>query len=66
VIHVRHDSTEAGSPYRPGQPGNDFLPGLEPAAGEWGVPKRTNSAFIRTDLEPRLRSAGIGKLVVAG
>jgi nicotinamidase-related amidase len=66
VIHVRHDSTEPASPYRPGQPGNDFLPGLEPAPGEWVVPKRTNSAFIGTDLEARLRAAGIGKLVVAG
>jgi nicotinamidase-related amidase len=30
------------------------------------VQKRVNSAFIGTDLEPRLRAAGIRRLVVGG
>ena len=37
-----------------------------PAAGETIVAKQTNSAFIGTDLERRLREAGHEVLVVAG
>lgn len=66
VWHVRHDSADAGSHYRPGGPGNDFKPEVAPIAGEPVIPKRTNSAFIRTDLEERLRSGGHQALVVAG
>lgn len=64
--HVRHDSTFAESAYRPGQPGNDFKPAVRPLPGEPIVAKRTNSAFIGTDLEQRLRRAGHTTLVVAG
>src|SRR5437016_14577462 len=56
VIHIRHDSTEPASHYRPGQPGNDFKPEARPADGETVIAKRTNSAFIGTDLESRLRA----------
>jgi len=66
IYHIRHDSTEPASHYRPGQPGNDFKPEAAPAAGEAVIAKRTNSAFIGTDLEPRLRAAGHTTLVVAG
>src|ERR1700691_2404161 len=51
VIHIRHDSTSADSAYRPGQEGNHFKHEVAPLAGEVIVPKRTNSAFIGTDLE---------------
>jgi nicotinamidase-related amidase len=66
VIHIRHDSTDPHSHYRPGQPGNDFKPEAAPQAGELVIVKRTNSAFIATDLESRLRAAGHTALVVAG
>jgi nicotinamidase-related amidase len=66
VYHVRHDSTEPASTYRPGQPGNDFKPEAQPAAGEIVVVKHTNSAFIGTDLESRLRQAKQNVLVVTG
>jgi nicotinamidase-related amidase len=66
VFHVRHDSTFANSPYRPGQPGNDFKQEVHPRDGEVVVPKRTNSAFIGTDLEARLRRGGHATVVVAG
>lgn len=66
VFHIRHDSTLATSAYRPGQPGNAFKPEVAPLPQETVIAKRTNSAFIGTDLEARLRGAGINALVVTG
>jgi nicotinamidase-related amidase len=66
VIHVRHDSTEPRSHYRPGQPGHSFKPEAAPLASEPVIAKRTNSAFIGTELEARLRTAGHRVLVMAG
>ena len=66
LIHVRHDSIEPGSTYRPGQVGHAFKPEAMPLDGEIVVPKRTNSAFIGTDLEARLRAGRCGAVVVAG
>lgn len=66
IIHVRHDSREPNSAYRPGQPGNDFKPAVRPLPGETIVPKLTTSAFVGTGLERRLREAGSDTLVVCG
>jgi nicotinamidase-related amidase len=66
IYHIRHDSTEPASHYRPGQAGNDFKPEAQPLPGEIVIVKRTNSAFIGTDLEARLRRANHTLLVVAG
>jgi nicotinamidase-related amidase len=66
VVHVRHDSTEPSSTYRPGQPGNDFKPETAPRTGETIIPKRVNSAFIGTDLDQHLRGIGARTLVILG
>ena len=66
VIHIRHDSTEPQSPYRPGQPGHDFKPEAMPLPGELVVAKQVNSAFIGTGLERRLNGAGRTTLVICG
>lgn len=66
VYHIRHDSREPASHYRPGQPGHDFKPEAQPQPQETVIAKTTNSAFIGTDLESRLRQAGHTLLVVAG
>jgi nicotinamidase-related amidase len=66
VYHIRHDSQEPDSHYRPGQPLHAFKPEAQPAAGETVIAKNTNSAFIGTDLESRSRAAGQTLLVVAG
>jgi nicotinamidase-related amidase len=66
VYHIRHDSIEPDSQYRPGQPGHEFKPETQPAAGEAVIGKKTNSAFIGTDLEARLRAANQTVLVVTG
>jgi nicotinamidase-related amidase len=63
---VRHDSTDPNSHYRPGQQGNEFKPGFAPLVREPVIPKRTNNAFIGTDLEARLRAVGHDALVVVG
>ena len=66
LYHIRHDSTEAGSAYRPGQPGHDFKPEASPLPGEAVIAKRVHSAFIGTGLEQRLREAGQTSLVLCG
>jgi len=66
IYHIRHDSTEPFSHYRPGQSGNEFKPEAQPLPGEAVIPKQTNSAFIGTDLESRLRNAGRRLLFVTG
>jgi nicotinamidase-related amidase len=66
IWHVRHDSREARSHYRPGQAGNDFRPDTAPTPGEKIIVKRTNNAFIGTSLEVDLRARGDPRVVVAG
>ena len=66
VLHVRHDSTEPDSPYRPGQPGNEFKPAVAPLHGEPVVAKRVNSAFIDSDLAERIEQAHADALVFVG
>ncbi|MBY6260774.1 cysteine hydrolase [Azospirillum sp. 412522] len=66
IVHIRHDSVEPQSSYRPGGPGHDFKDEAMPLPGETVVGKRVNSAFIGTGLDERLRERGIGTLVVAG
>ena len=64
LVHVRHCSTETGSPLRPELPGNAFKPEAEPLDGEMVFSKQVNSAFVGTGLEDHLRHAGIGSLVL--
>ena len=66
LLHVRHDSVQAGSPFRPGQPGNAFRPGFAPQHDEPLVTKSVNAAFIGTDLDLRLRRLGVDTVVLFG
>jgi nicotinamidase-related amidase len=66
IVHVRHDSEEARSPYRPGTPGHGFKPEAMPQADEPVVGKNVNSAFIGTDLDTMLTDRGTTTLVVCG
>jgi nicotinamidase-related amidase len=66
VYHVRHDSVEPQSHYRPGQPGHEFKAEAMPLGAEPVIAKRTNSAFIGTGLEATLRAAGVAMLIAVG
>lgn len=66
IFHVRHDSTEPDSPYRPGSPGHPFKPEVAPLPGEMIIAKSVNSAFVGTDFDRHLRDIGVQKLVILG
>ena len=66
IVFVRHDSSEPGSPFTPGQRGNDFQ---DIVAGEPDllVVKSVNSSFHgEPDLAGWLRAGGIERIAVCG
>ncbi len=65
-VFVRHCSVEPDSRLRPELPGNAWKPEVAPQPGETEITKTTNSAFVGTGLDARLRADGIDALVVAG
>jgi nicotinamidase-related amidase len=66
IFHIRHDSTEPESTFRPDRPGHAFKPEATPLPGEAVIPKQTNSAFIATPLRELLEQNGIRTVYVAG
>lgn len=66
LFHVQHRSQRPGSLFHPDGPGCAVKPEAQPLAGEPVIYKNVNSAFIGTDLEQRLRDAGIDTLVICG
>ena len=66
VVHIRHDSMDPASPYAPGKPTHNFKPEVAPLDHEIVVEKRTNNAFIGTDLMQVLEDLGSSELVVCG
>ena len=66
VFHIQHRSAAASGRFQPGTPGYAHKPEAAPLPGEPVIVKSVNSAFIGTDLEARLRAAGIDTLVIVG
>lgn len=67
IVHVRHLSVRPGATFFvPGTPGADIHASVAPRAGESVVEKNFPNAFRATDLEPRLRAAGVDHLIIAG
>lgn len=66
IFHIRHASTEADSVFRPERPGFASMDETREQGDEPVIVKHVNSSFIGTDLESRLREAGIESLVVCG
>jgi nicotinamidase-related amidase len=64
LVHVRHRSASPDGLFR--GDGLEFKPEAVPRDGEPVIEKAVNSAFIGTDLERRLRDAGIRRVVIAG
>jgi nicotinamidase-related amidase len=66
IFHIRHQGTRPNSSFLPEATGFAVKDEAREIAGEPVIVKRVNSAFIGTDLETRLRAAGIGTLVICG
>jgi nicotinamidase-related amidase len=66
IFHIRHEGTRPGSSFLPGGTGYPVRDEAREIEGEPVIVKRVNSAFIGTDLESRLRQAGIERLVICG
>jgi nicotinamidase-related amidase len=66
AVHVRRDATALDSPLRPGRSGNECKPAAEPDPVEPVLARDTNGAFAGTDLEARLREAGVERPVFVG
>ncbi|MFL6617598.1 MAG: cysteine hydrolase family protein [Povalibacter sp.] len=66
LVHVRHISRTAGSPFWPGQPGVEFQDALTPLPNEHIVEKNVPDALINTGLEKWLRVRGITKVLIVG
>ncbi len=66
VVHIRHASMKPHSLLRPELPGFAVIDEVREIEGEPVLVKSVNSGFIGTDLEQRLRDAGIGTVLVVG
>ena len=66
IFHVRHEGQGSSSSFLPGGTGYAVKDAAREMDGEPVIVKRVNSAFIGTDLEDRLRVAGIQSLVICG
>jgi nicotinamidase-related amidase len=66
IFHIRHQGTRPNSSFLPDGPGYPVKDEAREQAGEPVIVKQVNSAFIGTDLEDRLRAAGINTLVICG
>jgi nicotinamidase-related amidase len=66
IVHIRHDSVEPDSPYRPDRPSHAFKPEAAPRPGEAVMGKSAHSAFVGTTLEETLDGLGATTLVICG
>lgn len=66
ILHVKHMSTDPHSKYLPGTPGNAFREITQPIESEEILEKRTNSAFIGTNLDLLLKGRAISEIVLVG
>jgi len=65
ILHVRHDGGP-GDPLAKGEPGFEIHPDVAPRPGEPVFEKTVCSAFPGTDLDARLKSLGITRLIIVG
>jgi nicotinamidase-related amidase len=65
IFHVQH-CEEEGAPLAHKSAGWQIRPEVAPREAEPVIEKWACSSFYKTDLDQRLRAAGIGRLVIAG
>ena len=65
VFYVQHDGGPGDEVDKDG-PGFPFHPAVAPQAGESVTVKRRSSGFYQTDLDDKLKAAGIDELVICG
>jgi len=65
VVHIQHDAGP-GSPYDPKAECGAIADKVAPAAGEAVVVKHYPNSFVGTELDARLKAAGVKNLVVVG
>jgi len=65
VFFVQHDGGP-DHPFHPGKPGYPFHAQIAPKRGDDVTVKTRSSAFHRTDLDAKLKRAGVDHLVVTG
>ena len=66
IQHVKHNSIRDDSVFHPAHPGNQIQKFAQPRDDEPLIEKSANCAFVETDLEARLRNAGVTTLVIVG
>jgi nicotinamidase-related amidase len=65
IFFVQHDGGP-GDPFHAGKPGFPFHDKLTPRTGDDVTVKHHGSAFNRTDLDAKLKKAGVDTLVICG
>ena len=65
VMYVQHHGA-GNHPFQPGKPGYPFHDKIAPQPGDDVTVKHNSSAFHGTDLDAKLKKAGIDHLVVTG
>ena len=66
IIHVHHNSNEAGSVFTKGTSGAEVQEFAKPQTGEITIVKNVNSAFIGTGLENKLHALRDHKVIICG
>lgn len=67
VINVHHESNNPAMPaFVPGTAGAQFIPSVEPQAGEPAVLKHYPNSFLKTELKKVLDDNGIKEIVLVG
>jgi len=67
VFHMQHTAPSPASPlFAPGSAGWAFVEPVTPRPGHEVVAKTLPSSFVRTELDAKLRAAGVDTVVIAG
>ncbi len=66
IFHIRHQNLTPGSSFHPEASGYAVEEAARERDGEPVIVKSVNSSFIGTDLEARLRAAGVSRVAICG